>query len=355
MSTTEPNDTTGEGCEEEFLDPINGVVQPPYIPPASRPQRTTNQLQHLLNVVMKSLWKHHLAWPFRHPVDAVKLNLPDYHQIIRRPMDLGTISKRLENCYYSTAQECIDDLKTMFNNCYTYNNPGEDIVSMAQALEKVFHTKLGEMPNNEEDVPVPPPRTRKDKRKKGKATKTPAAASAAVAMATAPNGGDANEPGTGQNAVSPVMGLQSPGGSMPANAPTPLPGASLTPQSSGYAQQGPLASMAASSVGGNPAAPLPSTSADCTRRLQRRSVALVNDPHGSDGLLGERWCEEESGHDHAATGASVLFRHRSSGVVFRAQELENVDTQREWSTHQETVQGPALHPAALLEAKGKAH
>lgn len=263
MSTTEPNDTTGEGCEEEFLDPINGVVQPPYIPPASRPQRTTNQLQHLLNVVMKSLWKHHLAWPFRHPVDAVKLNLPDYHQIIRRPMDLGTISKRLENCYYSTAQECIDDLKTMFNNCYTYNNPGEDIVSMAQALEKVFHTKLGEMPNNEEDVPVPPPRTRKDKRKKGKATKTPAAASAAsaVAMATAPNGGDANEPGTGQNAVSPVMGLQSPGGSLPANAPTPLPGASLTPQSSGYAQQGPLASMAASSVGGNPAAPLPSTSA----------------------------------------------------------------------------------------------
>ena len=31
------------------------------------------------------------AWVFYKPVDAELLNLPDYHQVIKRPMDLGTV------------------------------------------------------------------------------------------------------------------------------------------------------------------------------------------------------------------------------------------------------------------------
>lgn len=34
------------------------------------------------------------AWPFYEPVDAVGLGLHDYHDIIRQPMDLGTIKVR---------------------------------------------------------------------------------------------------------------------------------------------------------------------------------------------------------------------------------------------------------------------
>lgn len=37
------------------------------------------------------------AWPFKKPVDAEKLKLPDYHTIIKQPMDFGTIKKRLMN------------------------------------------------------------------------------------------------------------------------------------------------------------------------------------------------------------------------------------------------------------------
>ena len=60
-------------------------------------------------------------------------------------MDLGTIKKRLENNYYPSAQECIQDFNTMFNNCYLYNKPGEDIVIMCQSLERMFHDKLTQM------------------------------------------------------------------------------------------------------------------------------------------------------------------------------------------------------------------
>lgn len=94
---------------------------PPETSNPNKPKRQTNQLQYLLRVVLKTLWKHQFAWPFQQPVDAVKLNLPDYYKIIKTPMDMGTIKKRLENNYYWNAQECIQDFNTMFTNCYIYN------------------------------------------------------------------------------------------------------------------------------------------------------------------------------------------------------------------------------------------
>lgn len=73
-------------------------------------------------------------------------------------MDLSTIKKRLENCYYYSAKECIKDFKTMFTNCYVYNKPGEDVVLMAQTLERVFLNKLQDLPNDEVELLMTPPK-----------------------------------------------------------------------------------------------------------------------------------------------------------------------------------------------------
>ncbi|XP_009873580.1 PREDICTED: bromodomain-containing protein 3-like [Apaloderma vittatum] len=112
----------------------------------------TNQLQYLQKVIMKAMWRHNFSWPFHQPVDAAALNLPDYYSIIKKPMDLSTIQKRLEHNYYTKAAECIEDFKTMFSNCYIYNKPGDDIVFMAQELEKVFMQKIAQMPPEERPV-----------------------------------------------------------------------------------------------------------------------------------------------------------------------------------------------------------
>ena len=69
-----------EGFESPGMPPISqmapiGPPQPPVKDP-SRQGRMTNQLQFLQKVLIKSLWRHHFAWPFHEPVDAVKLNLP---------------------------------------------------------------------------------------------------------------------------------------------------------------------------------------------------------------------------------------------------------------------------------------
>uniref|UniRef100_A0A3B4AE39 Bromodomain-containing protein 2 n=1 Tax=Periophthalmus magnuspinnatus TaxID=409849 RepID=A0A3B4AE39_9GOBI len=130
---------------------IRNPPPPEFVNP-KKPGRMTNQLQYLERVVLKALWKHQFSWPFRQPVDAVALHIPDYYNIITNPMDLGTIKKRLQNKYYWKAVECLQDFNTMFSNCYKYNRPGDDIVFMAQTLEKLFLQKISNMPKNECDI-----------------------------------------------------------------------------------------------------------------------------------------------------------------------------------------------------------
>ncbi|XP_030053116.1 bromodomain-containing protein 2 isoform X2 [Microcaecilia unicolor] len=139
---------------------------PPEVVNSKKPGRSTNQLQYIHKVVVKSLWKHQFSWPFRQPVDAVKLGLPDYHKIIKQPMDLGSIKRRLELNYYWSATECIQDFNTMFTNCYIYNKPTDDIVLMAQSLEKMFLQKVAQMPQEEVELPSPGPKSKQAKSRK---------------------------------------------------------------------------------------------------------------------------------------------------------------------------------------------
>ncbi|XP_077691681.1 bromodomain-containing protein 3 isoform X1 [Eretmochelys imbricata] len=155
--------------------PVN--PPPPEVTNPNKPGRKTNQLQYMQNVVVKTLWKHQFAWPFYQPVDAIKLNLPDYHKIIKNPMDMGTIKKRLEHNYYWSASECMQDFNTMFTNCYIYNKPTDDIVLMAQALEKIFLQKVAQMPQEEVELLPPVP--------KGKGRKPAAGAQSAGAQQAA--------------------------------------------------------------------------------------------------------------------------------------------------------------------------
>ena len=47
--------------------------------------------------------------------------VPDYREIIKRPIDLLTMKLKLECDEYVTAQQFADDLALMLDNCETYN------------------------------------------------------------------------------------------------------------------------------------------------------------------------------------------------------------------------------------------
>lgn len=165
-----PHDDTGKRYVNSMpqTEPVNGKVWPPTQPPEDKPRQNTNQLQYLLKVVHKAVLKHKHAWPFETPVDTKSLKLPDYHSIIKKPMDFTTIKRRLENYWYYDAYECIDDFRQIFVNCYTYNKPLEDVVMMAHHVEELFLDKVEEMPANEIILEIPAPKQARRKQKGGK-------------------------------------------------------------------------------------------------------------------------------------------------------------------------------------------
>ncbi|GAV81026.1 Bromodomain domain-containing protein/Acetyltransf_7 domain-containing protein [Cephalotus follicularis] len=91
--------------------------------------------------LLKSMHDHLDAWPFKEPVDAREV--PDYYDIIKDPMDLKTMSKRVESeQYYVTFEMFVADVKRMFANARTYNSPDTIYYKCATRLEAHFQSKV---------------------------------------------------------------------------------------------------------------------------------------------------------------------------------------------------------------------
>ncbi|KAF4358095.1 hypothetical protein F8388_009378 [Cannabis sativa] len=89
----------------------------------------------------QSMHDHVDAWPFKEPVDA--RDVPDYYDIIKDPMDLRTLSKRVESeQYYVTLEMFIADVKRMFVNARTYNSPETIYYKCSTRLETHFQSKV---------------------------------------------------------------------------------------------------------------------------------------------------------------------------------------------------------------------
>ncbi|GAB5362502.1 hypothetical protein AAMO2058_000802500 [Amorphochlora amoebiformis] len=79
-----------------------------------------------------------MASSFSQPVDAVALKIPHYTQIVKEPMDLGTILKRLEERTYAEPKQVKADVELVWRNCRLFNPKGSWITNAATSLNKVF-------------------------------------------------------------------------------------------------------------------------------------------------------------------------------------------------------------------------
>ena len=59
------------------------------------------------------------AGPFLQRVN--KRDAPDYHSIIKHPMDIGTMVKKLKSFQYKSKKDFVDDLNLIWSNCLKYN------------------------------------------------------------------------------------------------------------------------------------------------------------------------------------------------------------------------------------------
>lgn len=149
MSTQDPQEhqsnpenelASGQMQEEEDVHPVD---------PNS--QLAKEQLRFCTNV-LRGLKRHRDAGPFAKPVDPIALGIPEYRTTIKHPMDLSTISQKLETSAYTLASQFISDVHLMLSNCFTFNAEGTQVHTMGRNLEKYFETTIAKMPKTEADL-----------------------------------------------------------------------------------------------------------------------------------------------------------------------------------------------------------
>ena len=97
--------------------------------------------QSLLKI-LKNMKKDKKAGVFLHPVDPVALNIPDYTSIIKHPIDLGTISDRMDSGYYRDPDSVISDIRMVWRNAFVYNKPEHFVSQNARDMSIKFETAL---------------------------------------------------------------------------------------------------------------------------------------------------------------------------------------------------------------------
>ncbi|KAJ2632258.1 transcription initiation at TATA-containing promoter protein, partial [Coemansia sp. RSA 1287] len=106
----------------------------------------TKEQHKYCTAMVRALKRHRDSGPFLKPVDIVALNIPDYPNIVKHPMDMDTVEKTLKARQYTDTQAFSDDLRLMFNNCYMYNGRESVVGIMAGNIENMFESQLKKMP-----------------------------------------------------------------------------------------------------------------------------------------------------------------------------------------------------------------
>uniref|UniRef100_A0A6S8EDF0 histone acetyltransferase n=1 Tax=Aureoumbra lagunensis TaxID=44058 RepID=A0A6S8EDF0_9STRA len=106
---------------------------------------STSKIRHKCSPLLKKLTEHENSWIFMQPVDPIELNLPDYFEIIKNPMDLGSIKKRLEANGYKTISQFSADIKLTFDNAILYNGDESDVSKVAKEMKSMFERLYEEL------------------------------------------------------------------------------------------------------------------------------------------------------------------------------------------------------------------
>jgi ankyrin repeat protein len=93
--------------------------------------------------ILNMLWKATGANLFHSPVDHVKLNIPDYPEIIKHPMDFGTIKKKLSSNFYNLSEDFVKDMEQVFLNCRIYNGVEGYVGNIGIKIHDEFKTLMG--------------------------------------------------------------------------------------------------------------------------------------------------------------------------------------------------------------------
>jgi len=139
---------------------------PPQKPPTPRSGRKHMPSRHVreaklnpeleaMSKLINTFYARSDAAPFRDPVDWKSLGLYDYPRIIRNPMDLGTVKRRLNEGKYSTVYDVAEDVRRIWKNCCKYNPEDSDFNKLGRSMHEKFEEKYERLCKRSGAEPAP--------------------------------------------------------------------------------------------------------------------------------------------------------------------------------------------------------
>ncbi|KAJ1653566.1 hypothetical protein IWQ61_006334 [Dispira simplex] len=112
--------------------------KPPKLSKARAVQKLSAEDKKTLRRILRKVMGVRSAYPFLQPVDPIRDGCPAYYDVVRHPMDLGTMKTKLGKNQYATPQKFYDDFHLLVGNCYLFNPIGTYVYTEGQEIEQLF-------------------------------------------------------------------------------------------------------------------------------------------------------------------------------------------------------------------------
>ncbi|KZV29528.1 hypothetical protein F511_00806 [Dorcoceras hygrometricum] len=99
-----------------------------------------------LELVLNIIQKKDIYGVFAEPVDPEEL--PDYHGVIKNPMDFGTVRNKLNNGLYTTLEQIESDVYLICSNAMQYNAPDTIYYKQARGMHELAKRRFYELSLN---------------------------------------------------------------------------------------------------------------------------------------------------------------------------------------------------------------
>jgi hypothetical protein len=99
---------------------------------------TSRTITHKCLPIVQQLINDPFGWVFRDAVDPVVFGLPDYFEVVKNPMHLLLVKKKLENAVYTDMASFERDVKLVFENAILYNGEESEVGQLANTMMSIF-------------------------------------------------------------------------------------------------------------------------------------------------------------------------------------------------------------------------
>lgn len=134
--------------KQKYPDIYKKIIDPNMITNEDKINEESGWITRCQSAI-SSLWRCKNSGIFHRPVDPEKENVYNYFEIIKKPMDFGTIKKKLSLNLYKSKEDFISDVDQVFINCELYNGKVSYIGAIGVRIKESWDTIKKDLINSE--------------------------------------------------------------------------------------------------------------------------------------------------------------------------------------------------------------